>query len=94
MLVEAVNPSAIAEGVFKLFENDRLRESISRVAREMVCKQFSWETICSDLMKAYREVLDTKAYLRWNASNAVRGGRKSRTRLHIGGFDLHDLPAL
>ncbi len=61
LLVEAANPSAIADAVIKLFENDSLRNSIASVAREMVCRLYSWETICITLMRMYREVLDTGA---------------------------------
>jgi glycosyltransferase involved in cell wall biosynthesis len=61
LLVAAGSPLAIRDAVISLFTDARLRNSISCVAREMVLKQFSWETICSALMQMYHGVLDTKA---------------------------------
>jgi glycosyltransferase involved in cell wall biosynthesis len=60
LLAEAGSPSAIADAVSTLFMNDRLRKSIARAGREMVCKQFSWETVCSTLMQMYGDESDTK----------------------------------
>lgn len=61
LIVETANPSAIADAVISLFTNAKLRNSISRAARETACKQFSWETICSALIQMYRDVLDSEA---------------------------------
>lgn len=60
LLVEEINPSAIAAAVLKLFKNPELGKSISCAAREMVCAQFSWDTISSSLLQLYREVLGTQ----------------------------------
>jgi glycosyltransferase involved in cell wall biosynthesis len=60
LLVEAANPSAIADAVMNLFSNPQLWNSISRNAREQVRARFSWETICSTLMQTYQEVLGSK----------------------------------
>ncbi|MBZ5698192.1 MAG: glycosyltransferase family 4 protein [Acidobacteriia bacterium] len=61
LLVEAGSPVAIRDAVITLFTNTTLRNSISCAAREMVLKQFSWETICAELVQMYGEVLGNKA---------------------------------
>jgi glycosyltransferase involved in cell wall biosynthesis len=62
LLVEANNPSAIAQAVGRLLTNSQLRRSIVHQTRATVCKQFSWETICSDLMQTYAEMIsDTQS---------------------------------
>lgn len=61
LLVEAASAVAITDAVITLFTDARLRNSISLVAREMVLKQFSWQTICSTLMRMYHDLLDTRA---------------------------------
>jgi glycosyltransferase involved in cell wall biosynthesis len=58
LLVDVNNPSAIADAVGHLFESAKLRKSLSSAAHEMVCEQFSWEMICSELMQMYQDVLD------------------------------------
>ena len=60
LLVEPINPSAIAEAVIRLFKNPELGNSMSCAAREMVCGQFSWDTICSSLLQIVSRLLDTK----------------------------------
>jgi len=60
LLVEPGNPSAIADAVIRLFSDAELRRSISSVAREMVSRRYSWEAICSLLMKKYRDALDSR----------------------------------
>jgi len=57
LLVEAGNPSAMADAVMRLFRDVELRRSISSVAREMVAERYSWEAICSSLMTSYRDAL-------------------------------------
>ena len=64
LLVKAADPSALAEGVIQLFENDSLRKSISSASSEIICEQFSWEKITSTLTQMYHEVSDTKNALR------------------------------
>jgi glycosyltransferase involved in cell wall biosynthesis len=59
LLVDAANPSAIADAVSSLFNNARLRNSMASAAREMVRKQFSYELICSALLQMYRDVLSS-----------------------------------
>lgn len=60
LLVEPNNPSAIADAVIKLLKNPTLGDSLSCAARETVCEQFSWDTICSSLLQIYRDMQDTK----------------------------------
>jgi len=60
-LVDAASPLAIADGVTRLFTDANLRNSISCVGRDIVSKQFPWQTVCSRLMQMYRDVLATKA---------------------------------
>jgi len=57
LLVDAADPSAIADTVSKLFNSDTLRNSIASLSREMVHKQFSYDMICSALVEMYRDVL-------------------------------------
>jgi len=67
LLVDTANPAAIAEAIGVLFTNAGLRSSITSTASEMVCKKFSWETICASLMEMYRNILDGPAHLQpWN----------------------------
>jgi len=56
LLVETANPEAIAEAVAYLFTDAKLRASIPCVARD-VSRQFSWEAICSTLIRAYQGLL-------------------------------------
>jgi glycosyltransferase involved in cell wall biosynthesis len=57
LLVDTANPVAIANAVGNLFSNAGLRNSITTAASETVCTQFSWETICSSLMRMYQDVV-------------------------------------
>jgi glycosyltransferase involved in cell wall biosynthesis len=63
LLVETNNASSIHDAVINLFRDDRLRNSMSHAAHETVCKQFSWETICSALTQMYRGVPDTNGFV-------------------------------
>ena len=60
LVVDSNNPSAIADAVIKLLGNNELRNSISFAARDLVYKQFSWDTICAALIQTYREVLNRR----------------------------------
>jgi glycosyltransferase involved in cell wall biosynthesis len=57
LLVDAASSAAIADAVSSLFANPSLARSIASAGREMVCNQFSYETICSALMQMYRDTL-------------------------------------
>lgn len=57
LLVDVANPSAIADAVIGLAANPQLRRALSTDARSIVCERFSWDTISSDLLQLYREVL-------------------------------------
>jgi glycosyltransferase involved in cell wall biosynthesis len=57
LLVDPANPAAIAKGVEDLIKNHRLRKSIACAAREIVCKKFSYGSICSVLMEVYQDVV-------------------------------------
>jgi glycosyltransferase involved in cell wall biosynthesis len=57
LLVDVANPSAIADAVIGLAANPQLRRALSTDARSIVCDRFSWDTISSDLLQLYREVL-------------------------------------
>jgi len=57
LLVDAASPAAIADAVGSLFANPSLARSIASAGREMVCNQFSYETICSALIQMYRDTL-------------------------------------
>jgi glycosyltransferase involved in cell wall biosynthesis len=57
LLVGPSNPGALARGVENLITNHELRKSIACAGREMVCKTFSFESICSRLLEVYKGVL-------------------------------------
>jgi glycosyltransferase involved in cell wall biosynthesis len=59
LLVAPGNPAAIARAVENLITSDRLRKSIVCDARKIVCKKYSYESICSLLMEIYHGVLSS-----------------------------------
>jgi glycosyltransferase involved in cell wall biosynthesis len=71
LVVEFNNPSAIADAVLKLLSNSELRNAMSFAARDMIWKRFSWETICSALIRTYREVLDPRTVSLYQAQSAA-----------------------
>jgi glycosyltransferase involved in cell wall biosynthesis len=62
LLVDAASPSAIADAVGLLFDSPSLRNSISHAAHNMVNAKYSYEVICSAIMRIYEDLL-TKAPL-------------------------------
>jgi len=61
LLVDTNNAQAIADAIGELFRNAALRHSIASAARGTVGSQFSWETICSSLIRMYQNVPDANA---------------------------------
>ena len=70
LLVDPHNPVAIAEAVENLFKHQELRKSIASAGREMVCKKFSYESICLQLVGIYQDVLSRPSASR-GVSNSV-----------------------
>ncbi len=63
LIVETADPEAIAAAVHELFLNPGIRNSISHSAREAVKQQFSWNTICSTLIRMYSGAPEAGAVL-------------------------------
>lgn len=63
LVVENPDSPAIAGAVIRLFANASLRNSIASSAREAVRERFSWETICSTLVRMYDGQAEGQAVL-------------------------------
>ena len=57
LLVEPANPAAIANAVETLLGKPELRNSIACRGRKMVCRQFSYESITSELLQLYQNIV-------------------------------------
>lgn len=57
VIVEAGSPSAIAEGVMKYLEDERLRKAYGEKARVQAEQIFNWQSGVETLLQAYQTVL-------------------------------------
>jgi len=46
-------PGEFAEGIFRLFEDEKLRDTITKNAYKLVKEKFSWDKLSLDLEKIY-----------------------------------------
>jgi glycosyltransferase involved in cell wall biosynthesis len=56
VLVEPGNHYALAEGILKLLNNKKLRETLGRVARKRVENKYNWEKTAASLLTAYEKI--------------------------------------
>ena len=63
LIVETADPEAVAGAVHRLFLNPGLRNSISHSAHEAVIQRFSWDTLCSTLLRMYSGAPEVEAVL-------------------------------
>jgi 1,2-diacylglycerol 3-alpha-glucosyltransferase len=61
VLVEPDRPNELAEVIVKLLRDSALRTEIGVRAAETIRRHFSWETVCSKLMKIYSSAVEVKA---------------------------------
>jgi glycosyltransferase involved in cell wall biosynthesis len=57
-LVEKNDSRALAEAILKLLENDSLRETMGRAARQRVLELFTWDRIAADMNTRYRTLCE------------------------------------
>ena len=53
-LVNKNNPQQVADAILTLLENDSLRETMGKCARQHVLNHFTWDRVAADLYKRYR----------------------------------------
>ena len=62
-IVETADPEGIAGAIQQMFENPGIHNSISHSAHDAVVRQFSWDTICSTLIRMYTGAPEAEADL-------------------------------
>jgi glycosyltransferase involved in cell wall biosynthesis len=60
-IVPPRDPSALADGILKLLQNEPLRNTMGRAAYEKMTRELSWGPISDKTIAAYREVMERRA---------------------------------
>ncbi len=86
LLVEPDDPSALAEAILRLFEDDGLRHAMGAAGRRRAVELFSWDRAAEHLWELYRRRRGQPVPLRGRRVSAwARTTRSSsRTRAHFG----------
>jgi glycosyltransferase involved in cell wall biosynthesis len=57
LLVPPGDPSALAEAIIQLLEDENLRRSMGQAGRQRVLQHFTWDKIAQDLMQCYHSLM-------------------------------------
>ncbi|HVB34905.1 MAG TPA: glycosyltransferase family 4 protein [Patescibacteria group bacterium] len=71
LLVEPNDPSALAEAILRLLDNEDLRLSMGEAARRRAIELFSWDKVAQDLLNVYNGLASGRDRVRDHASVAV-----------------------
>lgn len=55
LLVPQKNPTAIAHGIIRLFEDNELRKKLTESGRQLVEEQFSWDVVSDRFIQLYHD---------------------------------------
>jgi glycosyltransferase involved in cell wall biosynthesis len=61
LLVPPGDPSALADAIIRLLEDDRLRRSMGDAGRRRVLQYFTWDRIAQDLLNHYDALMAEKS---------------------------------